>query len=158
MAASVAAQLITGIAPVLDTSAYADNDVLFNSVEIPNAMFASGRCGELISISGHDLSDQAIAMDLIFSKSELTLGTVNSAVTAANAAITAAGFLGHVRIATTDYIDLVNGQGFTKLLSPALMIEAAAGSKSIWMAGVTRGGTPTYAAAGLVFNFGIRRH
>lgn len=158
MAASVAAQLLTGITPTLDTSIYADGDVLFNSVEIPNVGFANGRCAELISITGHDLSDQGVAMDLVFTQAALTLGTINAAVSAADAAITAAGFLGHARIATTDYLDLINGQGFSKLLSGPIMLECATGSKSVYVAGITRGGTPTYAAAGLVFNFGVRRH
>lgn len=158
MAASTAAQLIQSVTPTLDTSAYADNDVLFNSVEIQNVLYAPGRAAELISISAHDLSDQAVDFDLIFTQNALTLGTINAAVSAADSAITAAGFLGHVSLtASANAIDLINGHAYTWAGSP-IMLEGATGSKSIHMSGVLRSGTPTFAAAGLVFAIGVRRH
>jgi hypothetical protein len=157
MGASTEVQWIS-VTPTLDTNAYADNDVLFNSVEIPNAVFAKGRSATLISITGHDKDDQAIAMDLLFSQAALTLGTINAAVDISDANLAAGVPLGHRRIATGDYLDLVNGQTITHLVSPGLVLEAAATTRSLYVAGINRGGTPTHAANGLVLNFGLIWH
>lgn len=159
MAASTAAQLIQAIVPTLDTSAYADNDVMFNSVEIPRVMFAPGRAAELISITGLDKADQGVDFDLLFSQTALTLGTINAAVDATDAVLLAAGILGHVSIlgASGHYIDLINSQAICWRGDP-LMLEAATGSQSIFVSGIIRSGTPTYAADSLSLNFGVRRH
>lgn len=160
MAASTAAQLIQSIVPTLDTSAYAQNDVLFNSVEIGNVLYAPGRCAELISITMVDSADQLTSdIDLVFTQNSLTLGTLNAAVSAADSAIAAAGYLGHVLLdASAHAIDLVNGGAYLWTGDP-IMLEGATGSKSIYMAGILRSGTtPTYAADSLTFAFGVRRH
>jgi hypothetical protein len=146
------------VTPTLDTSAYADGDVLFNSVEIPQAVFANGRTVTLVSIAGLDADDQGVAMDLVFTQAALTLAALNAAAAPADGVIIAAKFMGHIRIATGDYIDFTNSQGFTKLLSPGLVLEAASGSRSLYVSGINRGGTPTHTATGLVLKFGFIWH
>lgn len=158
MAASLAAQLVPFV-PVLDTSAYADNDVMFNSVEVSGVFLANGRCVELISISGLDKADQGVDFDLIFTQTAITLGTINAAVDATDAVILAAGYLGHVSIlaASGHYVDFINSQGICRTVDP-LLLEAATGSNKLYVSGIIRSGTPTYAADSLSLNLGVRRH
>ena len=158
MGASTEVQWISVTPTLYATDALDDGDVFFNSVEIPNAVFAKGRTATLVSITGHDKDDQGIAMDLVFTQAAVTLGTLDAAVSISDANLATGVFLGHVRIATTDYIDLINGQGFTKLLNPGLVLEAGSTTRSLYVAGITRGGTPTYTASGLLLNFGLVWH
>lgn len=162
MAASLAAQLIT-VTPVLDTNAYASGDVFFQAVEIPKAGLANGRALELVSIAGHDKSAQGIAFDLIFFQNQLaSLGTINDVCSATDAQLAAAKPLGFVSVVAGDFISVVTGKILTNPAWMAahgpLMLECAAGSQSLWVAGVARG-TPTYGAASdLILEFGFRRH
>jgi hypothetical protein len=159
MGASTTLQFIPAIVPVVDTSAYAGGDVIFNSVEIPDAVFAKGRSGLLRMVSIFDKSAQAATMDLIFTKNQATFGTLNGAVSISDANAVLAEILGHVQVAATDYTALVGSSLATKIISGGLVLEAASTSRSIWVAGVGRTTTPTYGAASdLVLNFGIEWH
>jgi hypothetical protein len=134
--------------PLQDTAAYADGDTLFDFIAIPGSSFPYGTRLDTITVLDED--DQGVALDLMFAAGYVLLGTLNAApsITDANArAITEPP----VSIATGDYIDN-GGNRLAGLRNVGLVFGP---STVIFVAGVTRGGTPTYTAAGLKFKFGF---
>lgn len=159
MGASTTVQYLP-FTPVLDTNIYADNDVMFNSIEITNAFFAKGRSLELVSVQGHDTDDQGVDFDIVFSQAALTLGTINAAVSVTDADLQTAGVLGFMSIlgASGHYCDLINGQLISARLSEPLILEAGANSRSLFVSGIIRSGTPTFTASGVKLALGVRLH
>jgi hypothetical protein len=146
--------IVASVTPVLDTSAYAADRLLFNSTAIASAAFHDGGHVRLESIGLLDEDDQGIAMDLLFLDASTSLGTINQAFAASDTL--GRNVLGRVNIATGDYIDF-GGFRFAQKSSLGIVMKAAAATSSLWVAGVTRGGTPTYTASGLKFKFGFSR-
>jgi hypothetical protein len=134
----------------LDTSAYADGDVLAATQEVSNAVRESGGSGVLQSIVVVDKDDQGEALDIVIFDSSATLGTENAAVSISDA--DAAKILGIVEVLATDYVDLVNSQLVTKD-NLGIVVEAS-GSASLYVAAISRG-TGTYTASGIVLRLGI---
>lgn len=142
------------VVPVLDTSAYADNDVLFAATEIKNAFTYAGGVAELESCVIIDKSDQNQEIDLLFFSETVTLGSVNGAINISDA--DAEKFLGALRfVPATHGYDLINSTAYS-MQGIGLLMQAAAGSQSLWVAGVCRSGTPTYAADGIAIKLGLK--
>lgn len=137
------------VTPVLDTSAYADNDVLFVSVAIPTFRpeAASGPARKLVSVVIVDQADQAQDIDLIFTEGSVTLGTINGAVNISDA--DALKICGTVSVLIADYCDTINSQVATKRGLDLIMHNPT------HVAGVCRSGTPTYAASSLRIKLGF---
>ena len=92
-----------------------------------------------------DKDDQAQALDIVFLRRNVSIGTENAAVSVSDD--NAAQILGVVEIATTDYIDLVNSQIVTKTnLGIGFKAEE---SRDLYIAAISRG-TGTYTASGIV--------
>jgi len=140
------------VVPVCDTNAYASGDLLFVPIEVPDAVRELGGRAFVQTVRVLDESDQASAMDLLFMSADGSLGTINGALNPTDAI--ARNIQGIVSIGTSDYSDLINSQLATKN-NIGLMVEAEAGTRSLWLAGVVRSGTPTYAAAGLRIRLGL---
>lgn len=138
----------------LDTSTYADGDVLSDTATVSNAMRVNAGKGKLRSITVIDEDDQGVALDVVFFKATQSLGTKNAAPSISDA--NARDCLGFVSIASGDYIDLGGVRVATKR-DINLMVEADTGSTSLFIGTITRGGTPTYTASGLKLKIGIER-
>lgn len=140
---------VIDVTPVLDTSAYADNDVLFVPVAIPayRADGANGPARKLVSVVILDEADQAQDIDLIFFDGNVTLGTINGAVNISDA--DARKILGSVSVVIADYCDTINSQVATKRDVNLIMQNPA------YIGGVLRSGTPTYAASSLKIKLGF---
>ena len=147
------------VAPTLDTSAYADNDVFFNATAIPNAVIGNGGCSKLIGLSILNEDDVAHDFDIIFMQKSTDLGTINDAVGSnskwTNALAKAAGVLGVIKIDWSDnVVDMVNNLLFTAKAGDQtgngegfpMLLQAEDDSSSVYMAAVSRSGTPTVAA------------
>lgn len=137
---------VVEVVPVLDTSIYADDDVLFVPVPIPGTANA-GR--KLMSVSVLDEADQAQAIDLVLSDGSVALGAANAAVNITDAH--ARKIVGVVSVVSADYSDLVNSQIAT-VRGINLAVLARNG---LYVGGVLRSGTPTYAASSLRIRFGF---
>ena len=135
----------------LDTAQYADGDVLAATQEITGVFRAGYNRGTLWSVTINDKDDQGVAIDLVLLRSNVALGTENSAPNISDA--NASEIIGFVPIATSDYTDLGGARIATKRLDDGLVLESS--TTSLWIAAITRGGTPTYTAAGLVVKLGI---
>ena len=140
---------VVDITPVLDTSQYADNDVLFVPIAIPayRADGGNGPARKLVSVVILDEADQAQDIDLIFTDGNVTLGTINGAVNISDA--DARKILGHVPVLIADYCDTINSQVATKRDINLIMQNPA------YISGVLRSGTPTYAASSLKIKLGF---
>lgn len=142
----------------LDTSAYAQHDILADSQEVPDCLRA-GKIGLLQSVTLIDYDYNARAIDLIFLSTNATLGTENDPVTITDA--NAAYILGVVQILASDYIDMVTSKFATKSGSDCGFVVSsdnttAGTAYSIWVAAVYRDATgDTYTAAGIKLRLGI---
>lgn len=136
----------------LDTAIYADGDVLADFQAVTGFVRLVGGKALIQSITVLDKDDQGVAFDILTSQTGATLGAENAApaITDANAATVQR----LCRIETTDYIDLGGCRIATKT-GIGLMVEAASDSTGIYIGAITRGGTPTYTAAGLVLRLGL---
>lgn len=149
---------ILDVTPVLSVDAYGAGEVLFVATEVPNAVRTNGGKAIVTSVQVLDVSEQAPAFDLYFWRSTQDVGTINDAVAISDAE--ALEFLGMVRFATTDYVD-IGGQKWA-ILKPKDsgflidQIEGGAGSKSIYISGVNGAGTPDFVAASdMSFKIGV---
>lgn len=139
----------------LDTSAYADGDVLSDTAELSNAVRVAGGKATLVSITVNDEDDQGGSFDIVFFRTNVSLGTKNSAPSISDT--DAREYLGHISISSGDYIDLGGVQVARKIGSEcALELEAGSGSTSIFVSTISRD-TKTYTASGIRLKFGLLR-
>jgi len=136
----------------LDTSAYADGDVLFATQEIAGAVRNNGDACILQSVHVVDIDDQKVEMDLIFFNANTSLGTENSAPDIDDTEVLTT--LGVVNVA--DYVDL-GANSIATVTGIGLELKAGAATTSLYVAGITRG-APTYSASGLQITFGFLRN
>ena len=132
--------LITVTPTVSTGSTDADGDLLFDSLEIQNAVAVNGGTAILQSVSVFHKGDQNVAFDLLFFQVTKDLGTAGAALTWGGSSETDnaddAVLLGHVSI--SDWSDLVDVQIATKN-NIGLVLKSASGTRSIFCAGVCRG-------------------
>jgi len=131
----------------LDVSgAYADGDVLADRQELANVMGNPGGSGVIHSIEVLDLDAQGKALDLVFLRSDVTLGTENAAVSISDA--NAAEIVTLVKVLAANYSDLGAGSKLGQPANPAKGFKCADGATSLWVGAISRG-TGTYTASGI---------
>jgi hypothetical protein len=142
---------ITTVTLSLDTSAYADGDVLADTQIVTNCFRINDGFGVIDSITVLDEDDQGAGFDLIFLDSNVSLGTENAApsITDANAR----NILGWVRVSAADFIDL-GGSRLATLTGLSLAVKAVSGTDDMYVAAISRG-TGTYTASGIQLRIGI---
>lgn len=136
----------------LDTSAYANGDVIAATQELPDAVKMLDGGAMIESLTVIDKDDNGQVFDVWIMDSNVAMGTENSAPNISDA--NAAYILGKIPVAAADYVDL-GGAKVASLRNVGLPIKPADGTSSIYVAIVNGTGTPTYTAAGLVLRFGI---
>lgn len=136
----------------LDTSAYAANDVLADTQEIANAVRYDGGTGIIHSCTLLDKDDNGEAIDVYFLRTNVSMGTKNSAISITDA--NADEILGFAEILAADYKDLVASQ-LAQATNLGITARAATDSTSLYVAAVLRSGTPTYTASGITLKIGI---
>jgi hypothetical protein len=140
----------------LDTSAYASGDLLFDATAITGAsLIAGGQC-EIVCVSVLDEDDQGTAIDLYFTNLSTSWGSLNAAVNLTDAI--GRGIQAYVPIAAADFKDL----GGCRFAQPRVaqsvgVVCETSSSTSLYVAGVCASGTPTYTAAGIRINIGLKR-
>lgn len=130
--------------PPLDTAQYADNDVMFECVELKDAVLRPGGRALLVDVLVIDSSDQGAAFDLVFTDAPVALGAaVNAALAISDE--NAQHIIRRVPVLASDYYDT----GGNRVADFAVVKKLKAGtSQSLWVFGVSRG-TGTYAATAL---------
>lgn len=135
----------------LDTAIHAAGDVLAATQELAGAVSTSGGAAVLHSIVLNDKDDQGLGIDVVFLKTNVSIGTENAAVSISDT--NADEVLGIVSVSAADFIDL-GGCRVATVRSIGLPVEAGSGSTSIYVALITRG-TPTHTASGITAKFGF---
>jgi hypothetical protein len=135
----------------LDTSAYVSGDVLADLQAVADFMRADGGRATIQSLTVLDKDDQGLEMDILISPTSTSLGTENSAP---NISDTNAENLQRIcNVASGDYIDLGGSKMATKT-GIGLVVEAAAGSTTMYIGAITRG-APTHTASGIILTLGL---
>jgi hypothetical protein len=142
------------VTPTCDTSAYSSGDLIFDSVEVANAVRTKGDAALLESVTILDKDDQGSAFYLVFANAATDFGTLNGAPDPDDTEC--ATVLGWIAVTASDYLDL-GGAKVATLRGLGLLLKAAADSTSLYVAAVNGTGTPTYTAAGLVLQLGFLR-
>jgi hypothetical protein len=136
---------------VLDTSAYADGDVLAIPQEVTGVGTKSGSRFALHSIIALDEDDQNQPFDLVFFNASAELGTINAAVSISDA--DARKIIGYVEMTTAESRDLVNSRLFVASGIGQVMALASS-TNSLWVGAISRG-TGTYTASGIRLKLGF---
>lgn len=137
----------------VDTSAYADGDVLFATQEVAGFSTAADITSILQSVVVADVDDQGIGIDLIFFNADTTLGTENSAPDIDDTE--AQTIVGRVQVGAGSFYDL-GANRVACVYGIGLPMKAGTGG-SIWMAGIARG-APTYAGGHIFIKLGVLRN
>lgn len=126
-----------------DAEAHGNNDVIAQSIEIPNAVAVEGGSAIIQSIMILDEDDEAPSIDLIFQTDNTALASDEGEIVNISDA-NARNILGFVNV--SNYTDLLNCQVGIKT-NIGLVVKAASTTKSIFVHAVNRsGGTYTPAA------------
>lgn len=145
---------VASATPTLDTSAYAEGDLLFDSTEVTNAVRANGGTAVLQSITILDKAANMSPFTILIANAATDFGTLNAAPDPDD---TESGtVIGHVAVETTHYVDL--GANAVACVYPiGLLLKAGAATTSLYIAGIMGADTPTYAASDLVLQLGFLR-
>jgi hypothetical protein len=132
--------------PSCHTSAVTAGDVLADTEEvtIPHASADSDASGEITYVHLLDKDDKGVALDIVFLKSNVSLGTEGSAISISDS--DAENIITTVSLDT--YVDYINSQTAEK----AVQIPYDASRNKIYVAVVARGGE-TYTESGLRIRF-----
>ena len=148
---------IITVTPTIETSTIDANDVLFNPVEIANAVSVPGGRSLLHSICLIDQTntavDAGVSIDLIFTQDSTVLGTLDAAVDCADTVLD--GILGIINISASSYVDMINGQISTKNNVGLTLIGSSATSTSVYVGGVIRETGTARAADAIDIRLGI---
>ena len=145
--------IVVTVTPTLDTNAYSDNDLLFDSTAVANAVRANGYTCVLQSVTIIDKADQKQALTLFFANAATDFGTLNSAPDPDDTET--ATILGWVPVATTDYVDF-GGAAVATVRGIGLLMKADAAATTLYVAGLAEGAA-TYGASDLVIQLGFLR-
>lgn len=135
----------------LDTSIYADLDVLSDLLTVTNAVRAAGRTARWVSLIVIDADDQGIGLDVLLFDRSVTLAAKNAAWATSDADM--AFCQGIVQVAAADFLDLGGNRIAMKQFTP-IVIHPNAGT-SMFLATRSRG-AGTYTAAGLQVKLGFQ--
>ena len=138
----------------LNTSAYANADLLADTQAIDNAFDANvDGTGLIRSLVVIDEDDQTLyTFSVWFLSGSGTLGTENSAPSATDAVCRT--ILAKVDFATTDGLDLGDAKVYSKT-GLSIPVKAIAGTNDLGIAAIVTTGTPTHTAAGIKVRIGI---
>ena len=148
---------IIRVTPTLDTSAYAQGDVLFTATEIPNAVVGLGGCSKLVGAYIFDKLDGSDDITFVFTEGSTALGTINATANISDADLLANNICGISRldgdIATSGaHIDtskihqMVPMTGVGENNDDLMLLQAASDSTSVYVQGLlVSSTTPTFA-------------
>ena len=125
------------VQPTVDTSAYAAGDLMFNPIEISNAVAVDGGTAILQSISVANDDALVGSFDIILTSSNDAPGTLNDPVSGESGLsdANADSILGIVTI--SNMVD-VGGCSIGSKANIGLVLKAAAGIKSIYAWGIAQ--------------------
>ena len=151
---------IIRVTPTLTASeAYSVGDVLFTATEIPNAVRGEGGCSKVLGGFILDQDRDTFEVDLLFTELSTAIGTIHDTANISDGDMEAIGYCGSLKYdssqgvsgTTLDTVKIgklqslfggTDGEHFDN----SMLIQATAGSTSVYVSGVLAAGTPTFAA------------
>ena len=146
MALNQNARRVIRITPTVTGVTYANNDILFDTTEVPLAVGKKGECSKLVSAMVISKSNSLVDMELFFCQVNQSVGTVNAARNVSDADWATAKVLGRLTLdSSADNYNYGNGRVHNfdrqsetyettdqwKSRFPVLL-QAAAGSTSVF--------------------------
>lgn len=158
----LASSRVIQVTPVMDTSAYANGDLWFDTT----AITFPGELGDcipwLVDVQVLDQDDQSLMVfDIYILRSNVSMGTFNAAPTISDA--NALEIISRIRFdgsaSPPDGVDLTGSKLYSKSAGNAplpIMCKPASGNLStLYVAGVVVTGTPTNTATGVKVKLGF---
>tara|TARA_Y100001970_G_scaffold172528_1_gene210863 strand:- start:924 stop:1439 length:516 start_codon:yes stop_codon:yes gene_type:complete len=148
---------IIRVTPTLSTDQYAQGDVLFVATEIPNAVRENGGCSKLVGGYVFDKSDGSDDITFVFTEGNTALGTINATANISDADLLANNICGITKVdsdqaTSSAWIDnskihqMLPGSSVSENTQDLLLLQAASGSKSVFIQGIlVSSTTPTFA-------------
>ena len=154
MGINIANYHMSAVTPTLDTNIYADNDRLGSIMTVTAACrFDEASSGSILQgLTLVDGDDQGVALDvLLFDELPTVASADNAAISITDAELRDKS-IDVIEIANGDYVDLLSAP-VVSLKNLGIICKPKHASTSIFALMVTRGGTPTYTAAGMNLKF-----
>ena len=137
---------IIRVNPTVIAGTTQDNDVMFDNVEIPNAVKGNGGCSKLLAVYVIDTDNENHDMDLIFMSTNTALGTAGSAANISDADALATNMCGVISLDFTDRQCSLGGSTITGFSDGAvgtvpsipMLLQAEDNSTSVFMGGIAR--------------------
>ena len=165
------ARRVIRVTPTITGVQYSNNDVLFDTTEVPLAVGKPGECSKLVSAMVSSKSNSLVDMELFFCTVNQTMGTVNSARSVSDSDWATAKVLGRLTLdSSADNYNYGNGRVHNfdrqsetysttyqwKSRFPVLL-QAAAGSTSIYTFAFVTGTdvTPEFSVGDLELVLGV---
>ena len=148
---------IIRVTPTLDTSQYAQGDVLFTATEIPNAVREVGGCSKLVGAYIFDKLDSSSDITFVFSEGNTALGAINEDADISDPNLLANNICGISKmdndqattgdkIVTSKIHQMLPGSGTAENNDNLMLLQAASDSTSVFVQGIlTSSTTPTFA-------------
>lgn len=154
-----------GITPIpvvvtfsLDTSAYADGDLLADTQAIAGAVSETDGYSRLVKVDISDEDAQGIAMDIVILRNSTSLGTENSAPNITDANLRPPNYQGLISVAAADW-KTISGAKVTTWTADGgkgMLVIPVSGGTSVHAALIARG-AGTFTASGIVATFWFAR-
>jgi hypothetical protein len=142
------------ITPTLDTNAYAQNDILFATTELPNALLSAAGSALWVSLRVWEKTNSARAMRIMILRSNTSVGTANAAENISDAS--GLEIVAGVDIAAGDWTSFANFCVATKRAADlGTYVYASSGTSLYAAAKYTDATEDTFAADDLVLEFGF---
>ena len=148
------------LTPTITGVQYANNDILFDTAEMANAVESPGGASKLVNVSLWTKSNDVFDIELLFFQVNQSMGTVNDARNVSDADWATAKYLGHLVLdgSEEDY-NYGGGRIFTFAERPALpiVLQAETGSTSVYCAAFLSGTdvTPSFSVGDIELVFGL---
>ena len=155
---------VVRIVPTITGVTYANNDILFDTTEIPGAVKSHGSASKLSSCQLISKSTSVFDIQLMFFSVNQSMGTVNATRNPSDATFFAGKYLGRLQLdGSADNYNYGNGRiftfnetatGFPKL---PIMLKAEVGSTSVFCSAFLAGDdvTPSFSVGDIELIFGI---
>ena len=147
---------IVRVTPTVVAGTTADNDVMFDATEIPNAVSNRGGVSKLIGITIIDKHNEQHDMDVILMQKQTNFGTADSISSITRANLEASKIIGILGIDFTDGLSVfaaiytsssqLKGATSTTTSVLPLLLQAEGGSTSVYFTAIANGADIDYNA------------
>ena len=146
--------LTEGVNPTCDTTPnYAAGDLFFNPIKVPNIVGVKGGSGIIQSVVAKSNDDLSAGFDIVISTSEGSIGTINDALSSESPDDATIQRVQGVISINTMIPTSTSSFGFAS--NCGVVIQAAEGTRDMYILGIARGAIDINDADGLFIRLGV---